>query len=481
MNYKLIFRVIGLLLVVEAAAMVLGMLVTLLTDERDTLAFAISGGVTMCAGSLLFLRNRRVTGTISRREGFLVVSLVWLVISVFGTLPYLISGEIPRITDAFFESVSGFTTTGATVIANIESQSAGMLFWRALTQWLGGMGIIMFTLSFMKSFGIGGMQLFSAEVPGPTHERVSSRIQLVSRNIWIIYLSLTVLAVVLLVTGGMPLFDSVCHALSTISSSGFSTKQAGLAYWPSFYIHGVIIFFMIVAGTNFNLIFLLVTGKFRKVIYDEEFRYYLLFILGFAILVFSGLLATTSDPAGKLFQDSLFMVVSIITTTGYVVSDYTTWAPAAGMLLFVLFFFGGMAGSTGGGMKIMRIVVLLKNAWYELRRLIHPKAVLEVRFNGRTVAPKIITNILAFFVFYMLIFFLGSLFMMFFLGDLASSIGVVASCLGNIGVGLGSMGPSGSFAPIPDAGKLFLTFLMVLGRLEFFTILVVLTPSYWRE
>jgi len=292
---------------------------------------------------------------------------------------------------------------------------------------------------------------------------------------------LTALAALLLLLGGMSLFDSVCHALSTMSSSGFSTRQAGLSYWSSQYIHGVIIFFMIIAGTNFNLIFLLVTGKFKKVFHDEEFRYYLLFILGFTLLVFSGLLATTSVPAGKLVQDALFMVVSMLTTTGYVTSDYTTWAPALEMLLFSLFFFGGMAGSTGGGMKIMRIVILLKNAWYELRRLLHPLAVLEVRFNSRSVAPRIITNVLAFFVFYMLVFALGSLVMMFFLGDLASSMGVVASSLGNIGPGLGSLGPSGSFAIIPDTGKVFLTLLMLLGRLELFTILVILTPSFWRE
>jgi trk system potassium uptake protein TrkH len=481
MNYRLILRVIGLLLIVEATAMMLSMLVALMTDGRDTLAFALAAGVTLSMGSFLFFRNFREGGSITRREGFLVVSLVWLIISLCGTLPYLISGEIPRFTDAFYESVSGFTTTGSTVISNIESQSAGMLFWRALTQWLGGMGIIMFTLSFMKSFGIGGMQLFSAEVPGVTHERVSSRIQLVARNIWLIYLSLTALAVLLLFLGGMPLFDSICHALSTMSSSGFSTKQAGLSFWPSLYIHGVIIFFMIIAGTNFNLIFLLVNGKFRKVFHDEEFRSYLFFILGFTILVFSGLLVTTSLPAGRVVQDALFMVVSVITTTGYVTSDYTSWAPAVTMLLFCLFFFGGMTGSTGGGMKIMRIIILLKNAWHELWRLLHPNAVMEVKFNGRTVDPRIITNVLAFFVFYMMVFVVGSLVMILFLGDLDSSIGVVASSLGNIGPGLGSLGPAGSFATIPDAGKVVLTFLMLLGRLEFFTILVILTPSFWRE
>lgn len=481
MNFRLIFRVIGLLLLIEAVAMVLSMLVTLVTDGRDTLAFGLAAAVTFLPGALLFFRNAGMRGTITRREGFLVVSLVWLVLSLFGALPYLISREIPGVMDAFFESVSGFSTTGATVISDIESQSAGMLFWRALTQWLGGMGIIMFTLSFMKSFGIGGMQLFSAEVPGPTHDRVSSRIQQTSRNIWLIYVFLTGLATLLLLSGGMPLFDSVCHALSTMSSSGFSTRQAGLDYWPSLYIHGIVIVFMVLAGTNFNLLFLLVNGQVRKVVRNEEFRYYLLFILGFTVLVFAGLLATTTEPAVTLFQDALFMVVSVITTTGYVTSDYTTWFPPVTMLLFGLFFFGGMAGSTGGGMKIMRIVVLLKNAWYELRRLVHPKAVLEVRFNGRTVPPKIVTNILAFFVFYMMVFVLGSLFMVFWLGDLESSFGVVAACLGNIGPGLGSMGPSGSYAMIPDAGKLFLAFLMILGRLEFFTILVILTPAYWQE
>lgn len=481
MNYRLIFRVVGLLLLIEGAAMVLSMGVTLITDGRDTLAFALSGGLTLVVGALIFIRNSKARGIITRREGFLVVSLVWLTISLFGTLPYLISREIPGVIDAFFESVSGFTTTGSTVIPNIESQSAGMLFWRALTQWLGGMGIIMFTLSFMKSFGIGGMQLFHAEVPGPTHDRINARIEQTSRNIWLIYVILTGVAILLLFSGGMPLFDSVCHALSTMSSSGFSTKQAGLAFWPSPYIHGVIIFFMIVAGTNFNLILLLANGQLKKVLQNEEFRYYLLFIFGFTLLVFAGLLATAQDPAGRLLEDALFMVVSILTTTGYVTSDYTSWFPAVGMLLFVLFFFGGMAGSTGGGMKIMRIVILLKNAWTELRRMIHPMAVLGVRFNGSSVAPKIVTNILAFFVFYMLVFILGSLLMVLFLGDLDSSMGIVASSLGNIGPGLGSLGPTGSLAILPDAAKLFLAFLMILGRLELFTVLVILTPSYWQE
>ncbi len=481
MNYKIIFRVLGLLSVLEAVAMLLSLGVGWLTDGRDLAAFAVSAAICLLAGGLLLWKTAGSRGVLSRREGFLVVSLVWIVVSLFGALPYMISGEIPGFIDAFFESMSGFTTTGATVLESIETQSRGMLFWRALTQWLGGIGIIMLTLSFLTVFGIGGMQLFEAEVPGPTHDRMSARIQQTALNIWGIYCLFTLVQTLLLLAGGMSLFDSVCHSLSTLASSGFSTRQAGLASWNSSFIHYVVIVFMIIAGTNFSLSYFVFRGVFSRLLRDEEYRYYLLFILGFSVVVFCGLVITSGLPAGKAFEESLFAVVSLITTTGYVISDFTAWSPVVLLPLFALYFFGGMAGSTGGGMKIIRIVILLKNSYYELRRILHPSALIEVRFNRRLVDQRIVTNILAFFIFYILIFALSTLFLMVFEPDFETSIGAVASCLANIGPGLGKVGPSFTYAHVHDASKLFLSFLMLLGRLEFFTVLVLLTPSFWKD
>lgn len=481
MNYRLIFRVIGLLCVLEAIAMLLSCAVAWLTDGRDLKAFALSAGAGLFVGIPLLYKTSGMKEVVSRREGFLIVSLVWVIVSVLGALPYVISGEIPGFIDAFFESVSGFTTTGATVIANIESQSKGMLFWRALTQWLGGIGIIMLTLSFLRSFGIGGMQLFEAEVTGPVHDRVNSRIHQTARNIWGIYILLTLAETILLKAGGMTFFDSICHSLSTMASSGFSTKQAGLAFWPSPFIHYVVIFFMIIAGTNFSLTYLLFRGHFSRFCRNEEFKYYILFILIFTLAIFTGLLFTSEQPALLSFRESFFTVVSVITTTGYGNIDFTKWAPFLVLIIFALYFFGGMTGSTGGGMKIMRIIILLKNSYYELKRIVYPKAMIEVRLNKKIVDQKIISKILAFFMFYILIFCLASALLMIVLPDFETCIGAVAASMANIGPGLGDVGPSFTYAHIHDSGKILLALLMVLGRLELLTVLVVFTPSFWRD
>ena len=411
----------------------------------------------------------------------MTVSLVWIVFSFFGSLPYIFSGAIPDYTNAFFETMSGFTTTGSSILENIEEMPHGILFWRSLTQWLGGMGIIVLTLSVMPIFGIGGMQLFTAEVPGPTPDKISPKIQQTARVLWGLYLAFTVIQTLLLWLGGMSWFDSVCHSLTTLATGGFSTKQASIAHWDSAYIHYVTIFFMILAGTNFSLTYLVVKGKFSRLQKDEEFRYYLLFILGFTIMIFSGLLITTTLGAERAFRDALFQVVSIISTTGFATTDYLLWPPILVMLIFALFFFGGSAGSTGGGIKIMRIVVLLKNSYYELRRIIHPNAVIPVRFNNHSVDPKIITNVLAFFMFYMIVFFVSTILFTIFEPDLPTAMGAVATSLGNIGPGLGSVGPSESFLYIHPLGKWFLAFLMLLGRLELFTVLVIFSPAFWKQ
>ncbi len=481
MNFKMVFRVTGLLLLVEGAALLVSLLVSLVTGGSDAQAFVWSVLACGIPGGLLILLTQKAPRNFTRREGFMIVSLVWLVFSLFGALPYILSGTIPGFADAFFETMSGFTTTGASVVDNLESFPRGILFWRAVTHWLGGMGIIVLFLTMMPAFGIGGLQLYDAEAPGLTVEKISPRIHQTARIVWGVYVILTLLETLLLMLGGMSLFDSVCHAFATMATGGFSTKQASIAFWPSPYIQYVLTLFMFLAGTNFTLLFFAGKGKFSRLFRDEEFRYYFLFVLGFTVLIFSGLLITTKLPAEQAFRDSLFTVVSVITTTGFVTADYLMWSPVLYMLIFILFFFGGSTGSTGGGIKIMRIVLLLKNSYYELRRIIHPSGVIPVRFNKHAIEPRTISNVLAFFMFYLMVFFISTVFLMIFVGDMDTSMGAVASCLGNIGPGLGSVGPVFTYSAVPDVGKIFLSLLMMLGRLELFTVLVLFTPSFWTE
>lgn len=481
MNLKIMFRVLGLLLVVEGLSMLIALAVALIYNDGDVQAFMQSALICILPGLTAIALTRDTARNISKREGFIIVSLVWVVFSFFGSLPYVLSGAIPNFTNAFFETMSGFTTTGSSILTDIESLPHGILFWRSLTQWLGGMGIIVLSLSFMPIFGIGGIQLFTAEVPGPTPDKISPKIHQTARTLWLIYILFTTLEVLLLWLGGMGWFDSVCHSLTTMATGGFSTKQASVAYWDSPFIQYVIIFFMVIAGTNFSVTYLVLKGKISRLYRDEEFKYYILFIFGFTIMVFSGLLITTSLGAEKAFRDALFQVVSIITTTGFATADYLLWTPILTILIFALFFFGGSAGSTGGGIKIMRIVVLLKNSYYELRRIIHPNAVIPVRFNGHSVDSKILNNVLAFFMFYMIVFFLSTILFMVFVPDIETAMGAVATSLGNIGPGLGMVGPAETFIDIAPVGKWFLSFLMLLGRLELFTVLVIFSPSFWKQ
>jgi trk system potassium uptake protein len=481
MNLKLIFRVLGFLIFGEGIAMLFSLVVSLIFRGPDLSAFLISSGITLSTGGLLLIITKKAVKDIGKREGFIIVTFSWITFSFFGSLPYIISGSIPNFTDAFFETISGFTTTGASILTDIEALPHGILFWRSFTQWLGGMGIIVLSLAILPVFGIGGMQLFMAEVPGPTPDKISPRIRQTAKTLWFIYLIFTLTETILLWIGGMSFFDAVNHSLTTMATGGFSTKQDSIAHWDSPFIQYVIIVFMFLAGTNFTLSYIALKGKYKSVFKDEEFKYYILFIVGFTILIFAGLLITKSLGLEKAFRDSLFQVVSILTTTGFATANYLTWAPILIILLFALFFFGGSAGSTGGGIKIMRIVLLLKNSYYELRRMIHPNAVIPVKFNKHSVDAKIITNILAFFMFYFFIFAFSTVIFTLFEPDMETSMGAVASSLGNIGPGLGKVGPIENYAHVAPAGKWFLSFLMLLGRLELFTVLVLFSPSFWKE
>ena len=481
MNIKIIIRVSGFLIFVEGVAMLLALLISLIYQENDTTGFIISSGINLLSGAALILLTQNANKDIGKREGFIIVTIAWIIFSLLGSLPYIFTGAITSYTDAFFETMSGFTTTGSSILNNIEDLPHGILFWRGLTHWLGGMGIIVLSLAILPVFGIGGMQLYIAEVPGPTPDKISPRIRQTAASMWIIYLILTVAQTILLWVGKMPLFDSVCHAFATMATGGFSTKQASIAFWPSPYIQYVIIIFMFLAGTNFSLTYFAIMGKFRPILKDEEFKYYSFITLGFTALIFIGLLITTQTGVEETFRNSLFWVVSIITTTGFGTVDYLLWSPVLIALIFSVFFLGGSAGSTGGGIKIMRIVLLFKNGYYELKRMVHPNAVIPLKFNKHNVDTKIVTNVLAFFVLYFMIFGISTVIFMLFEPDFETSMGAVATSLGNIGPGLGTVGPAATFAHIHPVGKWFLSFLMLLGRLELFTILVLFSPTFWKQ
>jgi len=481
MNLKIVAKVLGLLLLVEGIAMLFALLVAIIYSGNDIQALIISSGINLVAGALVLAGSWKAKKDIGKREGFVIVTMVWVVFSFFGSLPYLLSGSIPNFTDAFFETISGFTTTGSSILNDIEALPHGILFWRSMTQWLGGMGIIVLSLAILPVFGIGGMQLFMAEVPGPSPDKISPRITQTAKTLWGIYMLFTLLESLLLWFGGMSLYDAICHSFTTMATGGFSTKQASIAHWSSPFIQYVVTVFMFLAGTNFTLSYLVMRGKFSGMFKDEEFRYYSIITIVFTAVITIGLLITSQLGIEKAFREALFQVVSIVTTTGFATADYLVWTPFLTMLIFALFFFGGSAGSTGGGIKIMRIVVLAKNGYYELKRLIHPHAVIPVKFNRHSVDSKIVTNVLAFFMLYMVIFFVSSILFTLLEPDMESSMGAVATSLGNIGPGLGSVGPAENFYHIRPLGKWFLSFLMLLGRLELFTVLVLFSPSFWKD
>lgn len=481
LNFKIIFRVLGLFLIIESVFMGISGMVSLAYIEVAAKYLFYSAGITLSSGLVLQLLGRKAKKTIGRREGYIIVSLVWIVFSAFGLLPFYLSKSIPTVTDSFFETMSGFTTTGSSILNDIEALPYGMLFWRSIIQWLGGIGIIVISLAVLPFLGVGGMQLFAAEVPGPTADKLTPKVHETAKRLWLIYIALTIAESILLKVGGMNWFDAVNHSFTTMATGGYSTKQASIAYWDSNFIHYVIIIFMFLAGTNFSLTFFALNGKPGKLWKNEEFQYYLWFVLIFSAVISSGLIIEHHIGYGTAIRDSLFQVVSIITTTGFATADYELWVPFLITVVFVLMFFGGSAGSTGGGPKIVRIVMLLKNSVYELKRLIHPHAVLPIRYNRSVVSQDIVTNVLAFFVFYILIVLISIVIMSSIGLDFETAIGSVVTCIGNIGPGLGDVGPAENFANIPAFGKWYLAFIMLLGRLELFTVLVVMSPAFWRK
>ena len=455
----------------------------------------LAGIITIFLGGLLYFFNKPKNTNIQKKEGYLIVTLGWLTLSLTGMLPYIFSGAIPSITNAFFETLSGYSTTGSTILTDIESMPKGILFWRSATHWIGGMGIIVLTIAILPLLGIGGMQLFMAEAPGPSADKLHPRITDTAKRLWLIYVILTFAEFFLLKFAGMSWFDAINHAMATVSTGGFSTKNTSLAYWNHLpLVQYVVILFMIVAGTNFILTYFALKGKVRKVIQSEEFRYYIFGILGITIIV-SSIILFFKDPnlessiyhprifgeTESAIRHALFQVTSIITTTGFITADFTTWSFFITGIFFALFFVGGSAGSTSGGIKIVRHIVMLKNSFLEFKKTLHPNAIIPVRYDGKAVSQTIVFNILSFFVIYMLIFVIASVILTLLGLDFVSALGAAASSLGNIGPAIGSVSPVNNFAHLSTGAKWFCSLLMLIGRLELFTVLILFTPFFWRK
>lgn len=481
-KFRIILLVLGVLLLVESAFMSLSVAVSAIYGESDFASLLISAAIIILTGLSFVLPNLKIDKKVEKREAYLIVASGWVVLSLFGALPFFISRYIPSYTNAFFETMSGFTTTGASILNNIESLPHGLLFWRSTTQWIGGMGIIVLSIAIIPIIKIGGMQLFSAEVPGIATDKLHPRIKETAKKLWMLYLGFTLAQTALLYIGGMSLFDAVNHSFTTMATGGYSTKQASIGNWDSSYIHFVIIFFMIVAGTNFSLLYFAITGKFKKVFTNTELKFYWVIILGSTLVIGTGLWYFMDVPVFIAFRDGLFQVVSIMTSTGYATNDFLIWQPAAlWIILMLLMFVGGMSGSTGGGIKVVRIHILLRNSLVEFKRLIHPYAVLPVKYNKTSLPTTTINAVLAFVILYVFIVAVGTVLLAFTGLDFESSFGAVVTSIGNCGPGIGKLGPSNTFSSLSVFGKWLLSFLMLLGRLELFTVMIVFTRSFWMK
>lgn len=470
----------GALLVLLSILMLPGVGFSLYFGENPN-PILVSAGITFLSGSLLFFSFSKQDQNIRKREGYLIVGISWVFMAIFGMIPYLVSDEIKTVADAIFETMSGLTTTGATILTDIEAIPKGLLFWRSMTQWIGGLGIIVLTVAIFPLLGIGGIELFVAESPGPTSDKVHPRISETAKRLWYVYVGLTLLATVLYWIGGMTFFDAINHGLTTLATGGFSTKNLSMAFYDdSAFIQYTAIILMTLAGTNFTIIYYGLLGKFKKVWTSDEFKVYISFLIVISILLVFPIYAKGEVDFEFAFRKSLFQVVSIVTTTGFVTDDYTQYGQGVLFVCFMLLFMGGSAGSTSGGIKFVRHLTFIKNSWLEFKRIVHPRAIVPLMINGDRVTGKIITHIMNFLLIYLLTFVMGSMVLTLMGYDILTSFGAVATTLGNVGPAIGRVGPMDNFAFFSSEAKFFLSFIMLLGRLELFTILILFTPFFWR-
>ncbi|MFO7825542.1 MAG: potassium transporter TrkG [Cyclobacterium sp.] len=479
-HYKAILKVMGGLMMLLGVLMFPSIAFSYYYRSGDQITLIGSALICLAVGGTFFFSFAKQDQNIRKREGYMIVAMSWIIMSVFGMMPYIFSGSIPVVSDAIFETVSGFTTTGASILTDIERLPAGILLWRSMTQWIGGLGIIVLTVAIFPLLGIGGIELFVAESPGPTSDKVHPRIRETAKRLWFIYAGLTVVLVLLYYVEGMSFFDAMNHALTTMSTGGFSTKNASMAYFDSPLIQYTAILFMFLAGTNFTLLYFAFKGRFKRIWGSDEFRAYLISLILLVVGIAGAIYYLLPGNVEEIFREAMFQVVSLITTTGYVTADYTAYSNGLTIIFFMMLFMGACAGSTSGGIKFIRHLSFVKNSTLEFKRIVHPRAVVPLKINGERVTGKVITHIMNFLLLYLMIFVLGSIVMSIAGYDMITSFGAVATSLGNVGPAIGRVGPVDNFAFFSPFAKLFLSFLMLLGRLELFTILVLFTPYFWR-
>jgi trk system potassium uptake protein TrkH len=478
-NFRIIARVLSLVIIIEGIFMLLSAAVSFIYKEPASLLF--SAIITIVIGVLAFtpLRNEDKPG--GNKEGYIIITSIWLVLSIFGTLPYLISKTIPDFTNAFFESMSGFTTTGATILKDVESLPHGILFWRSITQWIGGIGFIIISLSVLQLVKSINIQLNFTDFIGKQSEKIHPKVKEAGKRLIVIYTLLTLAETVVLLIGGMNLFDAVCHSFSTISTGGFSTRNGGISVFSSPFIIIALTVFMFLAGTNMSLFYFGLKSNFKKILGNTEFIFFTLICLIFILLGSLDLWLTSGFSPGKAFLEGSFQIVSTITTTGFYHADYNQWSSFMIMTIFLLMFTGGTSGSPSGSIKIIRLLLTTKNARHEMRRMIHPNAIIPVRLDHKVIPENLVYNLLVFIVLYFLIICISSLVLSFMNYDIITSFSTSASLLGNIGPGIGTFGPFTTYEAAPVAGKWFFSFLMLLGRVELFSVLMLFTGSFYKR
>ena len=490
-DFLVVLGVLGAFIFFMGFALLLPAIIDLIYGDETWHSFLFSAAIAFVVGGALWY-SFKPQNELRIREGFLIVSLTWLSLSLVGALPFIISGILPSFTDAVFETMSGLTTTGSTILGGttsdgfanpqIEDIPKSFLFWRSLAHWLGGMGIIVLSLAILPLLGIGGMQLFQAESPGPTADKLTPRVQETAKLLWGVYVAFTFAEFILLwLHPSMDWFEAINHAFATMATGGFSTKNASVEAFNSVYVDWVIIIFMFIAGINFAMHFRLIQGDQKSFFKNREIRFYtLITLIGITVTTLS-LWVINNYSILDALRYGAFQVVSVITTTGFGTDDYQVWNSIGAFFLFLLFFTGGCAGSTGGGIKMIRWMILIRNTAREIKQIIHPKAILPVRIGDQAINRNIQQTVLSFFILYIFIFALGAFAISLFGYDIMSSIGASIAAIGNIGPGWGDFGPTDNFAELPYLGKWILIMLMMVGRLEIFTVLIIFSPSFWKQ
>ena len=479
LSYRFIAHLTGQLLAFESMLLLTCCCVSMAYGESDLMAFIISSSVCIAASVMLLVYGRKKENALSRYEAYIVVALSWVFFTIFGMLPYLLGGYIPTVTDAFFETMSGFTTTGATILDNIDSMPHGILFWRSLTQWIGGLGIVCFTIVLLPGFGVSSQMLYLSEATGVTHSKICPKTRVMARYIFMVYILLTAIESALLKVGGMGLFDAVCHSMTTTATGGFSTKQESIAYWHSPYIEYVVSLFMLLSAINFSLYIIAVKGRWKQLWQNVELKWFASSVGLLTLIVSVALILSNGYDVEEAFRKSLFQVATCHTSCGFATDDYNLWPPFTWMLLIFAMLSGGCTGSTSGGIKNLRMIIVSHCIRNQFRQILHPRAVLPIK-AGSMLDNKLVTMVLVFIAAYMSVAFIGWTLLMAFGVGFTESMSTVISSMGNVGPGLGSFGPAFSWAALPDGAKWILSSLMLIGRLEIFGFLLIFYRATWR-